>query len=158
MGFFFNHFRGFRLLACCNFIFIEEEMAWRNDAPVGASRGRAFSSGRLQATTLRHISTYASVYKSSLYELNASRIKWHQTNQRHSRNRPESPAQLSAMRRRCGRLKTTKLLSVRSEGENVKDTSVECNDMQDHSLPYLGPLYSSLLHFWKKEGSTLDVS
>lgn len=111
-------------MACCNFIFIEEKIAWRNDAPVGASRGRAFSSGRLQAATLGCVSTYASTYKTSLHEQNASRIKWHQTNQLHSRNRPESPAQLSAMRRQCGRLETTKLLSVHSEGEDVKeDTS-----------------------------------
>lgn len=126
-------------MACCNFIFIEEEMAWRNDAPVGASRGRAFSSGRLQATALRGVSTCASAYKTSLHEENASRIKWHQTNQLHSRSRPEIPVRPSAMRRRCGRLETTKLLSVRSEGENVKeDTSMwnarTCRIIHFHTL------------------------
>lgn len=122
-------------------------MVWRDDSQLGESRGHAFSSPRLRAKALQHINTYTSVDKTSLHEQTVSRIKWHQTNQLQSRNRPEGPAQASPMQLHCSHVETTRLLSVHSEGE--KDTS-----MQNHSLPYLGPLYSSVLHFWKKESST----
>lgn len=88
---------------------------------------------------------YARADEPSLHGQNASKIKWHQANPLYSRSRPDSPA----MQLRCSHLETTKVLSVHREGAKVKTGT--SNNMQDHSLAYLGPLYSSLLHFWEQK-------
>lgn len=131
-------------MACCNFIFIREEMAWREDS-LGEGRGHAFSSPPLKATALRHVNTYASAHKTSLHELNASKIKWHQTSQLHSRNRPDSPAQVPTMQLQCSQ--TTKLLSVHSE------VGMDASSMQSF-VPWPTLLILAAL-LGKKESSTL---
>lgn len=62
----------------------------------------------------------------------------------------------------CSHRKNTETSWLPFRGQSVSGDATVCNAlfniMHNHSLPYLGPLYSSLLHLLEKESCTLNVS
>lgn len=71
-------------------------------------------------------------------------------------------AWVKTMQPSCSHRKNTETSWLPFRGQSVSGNATVCNAlfniMHNHSLPYLGPLYSSLLHLLEKESCTLNVS
>lgn len=134
--------------------------------PLGSVCGHAFSSAWLKATVLKYIYTYAS----NVHADRTSNIERVRNREKLASNRPAVRflrRDASRGSRPCsphaviGKKHWNQLASiqrVRSVSGDATVCNALFNIMHNHSLPYLGPLYSSLLHLLGKESCTLNVS